>query len=210
MTQDKILIIDLDETLLSVNSFPYFARYFLCRKFPKLSPYQRGVLWLKSAVIFAKRKIFGSSHATTKNALQKLWKKADDVTALENLLADLQSKIRPNMQAVVEQIKSGESAAILASAAAAIYVKPLAQKFGFSHVIATEIDGEENRAEEKRRSVLEYIEKQGWQMRKKIFFTDHLEDLPLIAACDELVWFGKEEEILLIQKSCATAVKFAG
>lgn len=194
-----ILIIDLDETLLSINSFPVWAKYFLCGKFPQLTPFQRSVLLSKSAIIFAKRKLLGINHAKTKDELQKLWVEAGDAQALENIIAALKQKIRPNMQAVLELVQTQKIDAILASAAAFAYVEPLGRGVGFSHIIATKIGEEENRHDEKSRTVLEYIEKQGWQSRKKIFFTDHLEDAPLAGKSDMVLWFGKSEQVEELQ-----------
>lgn len=201
---DAVLIIDLDETLLAVNSFPVWAAYFLRGKFEKAGFQQRSLLWLKSACIFAERKILGRSHAHAKNELQKLWKQADDDRALQNIIGSLSQEIRPNMRGLLALIAGGEIDAILASAAASLYVKPFAAHIGFTHVLATGIGEEENRSEEKSRRVLEYLKDKGWENRKKIFFTDHLEDMPFILKSDKLMWLGKESDLPAIRRSAPT------
>ncbi len=201
---NPVLIIDLDETLLSINSFPVWAKYFLLGKFDNLNFTKRNLLRLKSAIIFAKRKTLKHSHAHTKNNLHKLWLKNYDYSALEIIITTLEQKIRPNMRDLVISIASGQTDAVLATAAAAIYAEPLAKRIGFSNVIATNLEEQENRSEEKSRRVLEFLKKQGWENRKKIFFTDHLEDMPFMKNSDKLMWFGKPEESAIIKQSIPT------
>jgi phosphoserine phosphatase len=202
MKHDKpVLIIDLDETLLEVNSFRLWVDYFLFGKFSGISFSKHYMVAVNAAKIMAERKILGKSHYQTKNALQKLWKQTGDNSALLELVARLEKRIRPNMLGLVERIEQKKVDAVMATSAAGVYAVEFGTNIGFSHVLATEIDGEENRSEEKARRVQEFLEKQGWGERKKIFFTDHLEDLPFILACNKLMWFGKEEEIEIIRQS---------
>ncbi len=198
-----VLIIDLDETLITVNSFRIWADYFLFGKFNKLTLPQHYLLSVKAAKILVERKAFGRSHAQTKAALHKLWLEADDKNALENILISLERRIRPNMGDVVQLISGNKIDALLATAAASVYAEPFARRVGFSHVISTKLGQKENRGEEKARNVQEFLVKQGWAERKKIFFTDHLEDMPFIMKSDKLMWFGKGEEIEDIKKSAA-------
>lgn len=198
---NNILIIDLDETLLAINSFPVWAGYFLVGKFENLNLPQLLLLRLKAAKIFAYRKILGQSHAGTKDALQRLWPQSAGELALENILKNLEQKIRPNMCEIVTLVADNKIDAVLASAAASLYVQPFARKIGFSNIISTGIGESENRSEEKARRVQEFLALQGWEARKKIFFTDHLEDMPFILKSDKLMWFGKTEEIATIQQS---------
>ena len=198
---DPILIIDLDETLLSINSFRIWSAYFLYGKFENLNFQKRSLLWFKAAKIFAERKILRHSHAQTKSALHKLCIQADNNKALENILIKLEQKIRPNMRGVLELIAQNKIDAILATAATSFYAEPFAARVGFSHITSTKLNEKENRGEEKSRRVLEFFEKQDWENRKKIFFTDHLEDMPFILKSDKLIWFGEPEKIGIIKKS---------
>ncbi len=198
---DIVLIIDLDETLLSINSFRIWALYFLIKKFAKLNLRKRGILWLKAAKIFAERKVMGKDHSQTKAALQKLWVEVDDAGALENMLGELEKKIRANMRGVMSAIASGEIDAVLATAAASQYADPFAERIGFVHVLSTGLGEKENRGEEKSRQIEQFLQKHGWENRKKIFFTDHLEDMPFMKKCDKLMWFGKQEEVMDIKSA---------
>lgn len=198
---NTILIIDLDETLLSINSFRIWALYFLLKKFAKLNLRKRSLLWLKAAKIFAERKVLGKNHSQTKAALQKLWIEADDAGALENILAHLEKKIRSNMRGIMSVIANGEVDAVLATAAASQYANPFAESIGFVHVLSTGLGEKENRGEEKARQISQFLQKHGWENRKKIFFTDHLEDMPFMLKSDKLMWFGKPEEMPIIKSS---------
>lgn len=198
---DPVLIIDLDETLLSINSFPVWAAYFLFEKFAGLDFRRRSLLWLKAAKIFTERKALGRSHAQTKFALHKLWVQAGDADALENILTKLEQKIRPNMRGIMDLVAKKEIDAVLATAATSLYAEPLAKRLGFSHVLSTGLDGVENRSDEKSRRSLEFLARQGWESRKKIFFTDHIEDTPLIIKSDKVMWFGKTEEAQILEQS---------
>jgi hypothetical protein len=42
--------------------------------------------------------------------------------------------------------------------------------------------------------VLAHLAALGWQTRPIIFFTDHVEDLPLILRSKTVYWFGTEDE----------------
>jgi|CXWL01.1.fsa_nt_gi phosphoserine phosphatase len=198
---DLVLIIDLDETLISINSFPLWAKYFLLGDFSNLNFYKRNILRIKAAKIFAERKILGRNHAQTKAALHKLWLKTGDVSALEIFLQKLEKTIRPNMRSVLELIAKNKINAVLATAATSLYAEPFANKIGFSHVISTGISEQENRSEEKSRRAQEFLKKQSWEDKKKIFFTDHLEDMPFMLNSDKLMWFGKPDEVSVIKKS---------
>lgn len=196
-----ILIIDLDETLISVNSFPLWARYFLLGKFKDTPLMRRASLRLEAARIFAARKLLRKNHAQTKSKLHQLWMKVDDTSAQEKFISALERYIRPNMRELLELIAKKEIDAILATAAASAYAEPFARKIGFTYVLATRISDNENRNEEKSRQALELIAKNNWLDRKKIFFTDHLEDMPFMLNSNKLFWFGREDEIGLIKQS---------
>ncbi len=205
-----VLIIDLDETLISVNSFPLWAKYFLLGRFDSLTPAKRAVLRIKAAKIFASRKILKHSHAKTKRDLHKIWVAANDISAQDNLLSKLEQNIRPNMQKLLQLIATKEIDAVLATAAASAYAEPFARKIGFTYVIATGISDSENRSEEKSRRAIELITKNNWQDREKIFFTDHLEDMPFMKNSDKLIWFGKDGEIEQIKSNLPDLKIFSG
>jgi len=190
---NSILIIDLDETLITCNSFTLWVKYCLFSNDLRLN---FGTLW-----VMLQRKILRKNHAKTKNNLQKLWVKFASEKDLKNLIAALQKKINPVFEDVLEDIQNGQVVAILATSAVAIYARGFAEKIGFKYILATEIDDKENRADEKARKVLEFIAEKGWQARNKIFCTDHLEDLPLMLASDKIIWFGSENDMNFLREN---------
>lgn len=197
---DAVLVIDLDETLLSINSFKIWAAYFLYGKFDSLKFKQRIFLRIRAWRIFFRRKILKHSHAKTKSDLHSLWIENRDDNALENIVAKLEKKIRPNMLEILELISKSKCDAVIATAATSLYAEKFASRIGFANIISTRLNEKENRGEEKARRVLEFISEQKWENRKKIFFTDHLEDMPFIMKSDKLMWFGKKDEVNGIQK----------
>lgn len=204
---DPILIFDLDGTLLSVNSFPYWVRYMLSGRFGGLKPSRRLALSLRTARILLERKLLGRSHYYTKRSLQALWagSLAGDAAAIaaERLSATLQNHVRPNLSSVMATVASGRADALLATSAAGEYAQAFGKSLGFLHILATplwkETDKAENRAERKRDRVLKKLMAEGWHQRPRFFFTDHEEDLPLMSECQRIFWFGRDEEAVALQ-----------
>lgn len=205
---DPLLIFDLDGTILSVNSFPHWARYMLAGRFVGLNAAQRLALSLQTSGVLLQRKLLGHSHYLTKRRLQRLWayslQKDANQIALHHLSAKLQDYVRPNLRGLMERVASGNVDALLATSAAGEYARGLGAALGFSHVLTTplctESDRMENCKERKRDRVLSLLEAQGWNDRLRIFFTDHEEDLPLIRACHRTLWFGRDEDAAALKK----------
>lgn len=193
---DPVLIFDLDGTLLPVNSFPRWARYMLFGRFGGLTLAERLALRLRAAEILAGRKLLRRSHAVTKSRLQALWadalRKDPEQAALRNLTGALRRLVRPNLEAVLDAVAQGGADAALATSAAAEYAEPFARRLGFPHILCSEAGQPENRAERKRDRALAMLAELGWERRRRVFFTDHEEDLPLMRACDLTLWFGDE------------------
>jgi phosphoserine phosphatase len=49
-----------------------------------------------------------------------------------------------------------------------------------------------NVGDRKCETVLRFLASRGWQHRRRVLFTDHEDDLPLIGVCDDVLWFGSE------------------
>jgi phosphoserine phosphatase len=205
---EAVWIFDLDGTILSVNSFPYWARYMLIGHFDGLNALERLALFLRTSQALTERKLLGQNHYHTKRKLQKLWshslKKDVGQAAAQRLSTLLQAYIRPNMQSLMETVASRQADALLATAAAGEYALGLGKALGFTHILATPLctdsDTLENCAERKRDRVLSLLAAQEWNHRKRILFTDHEEDLPLIDQCHRTLWFGRDEDVRTIQE----------
>lgn len=200
---NPVLIFDLDETILSVNSFPYWVRYMLFGWFGGLSMGKRMVLSRETAKVMMERKFQGGSHLTAKRKLQKLWQQAvvhdNRMRALARFNSGLYKKVRPQMKEVLQAVRDGRVDALLATAAVSEYADHLAYLLGFQHVITTPQASPrqlvENARERKRDNVIAFLEAQGWSDRPRIFFTDHMEDLPLIQKSQLVLWFGKSSDM---------------
>jgi phosphoserine phosphatase len=198
--EDTVLIFDLDGTILSVNSFQTWVLHMARGPFG-LPPAARGMVAGRTVATMVLRKILRHDHPTTKRRLQRIWGEAvareTSAVAETTLVAALMAKVRPNLSLVLEHVASGKPAAILATAAVADYAAALSDRLGFVHLLCTPRHGEagwrENLGTVKRDRVLAYLADQGWQTRRRIFFTDHRDDLPLIQAADLVLWFGSDE-----------------
>jgi len=204
---EAVFIFDLDRTILSVNSFPYWVLYMLTGHFDGLNPVERLALSIHTGQILLKRKVLGQSHYRTKQQLQRLWVRAvgKDVThaATHRLNIILQGYIRPNIRSVLVAVAQQRIDAFLATSAAGEYAQELAKAMGFIHVLTTPLCGEPDRLENcgKRKCdrVLAMLAMQGWDQRMRILFTDHEDDLSLIRECQRTFWFGSNEDMEDIQ-----------
>jgi phosphoserine phosphatase len=210
---NSVLIFDLDETILSVNSFPHWVRYMLWGTFGGLGTIARITLSLKTVWTLAERKLLCASHIKIKRRLQSLWQQAlmkdNTLLALANFNSRLCESVRPQMKDVLQAVRDNRFDALLATAAVSEYADHLAYLLGFQHVLATPQASPapmpENAREQKRDNVLAFLEAQQWNERRRIFFTDHLEDLPLIKESQLVLWFGKDSEVATVSHAAPQA-----
>ncbi len=202
LNDDVVLIFDLDGTILSINSFPQWVLFMIKGDFGDLGLLSRIILSLRTAFILALRKGGMMDHRKAKQHFQKLWHKAcakdASQSGAENFQKQLMKKTRPNIEGCLELARHKENHAILATAAAGEYAKPLGEKLGFDNIITTpsysDGFGKENVREEKRDRVMTFIENKGWNDKIRIFFTDHEEDLPLAKNAHITLWFGPDDK----------------
>jgi phosphoserine phosphatase len=118
-------------------------------------------------------------------------------SAADRVSALLRRRVRPAFEPVLQQIAAGEIDAVLATAAAAEYARPLGLLLGFRDVLATPCrlppDGALNHGAEKLRRVQEFLACRQWAERPRVLLTDHIDDLPLLLHCHAIGWFGSAE-----------------
>lgn len=194
---DPILVFDLDGTILDVNSFPLWALSMVACNVAGVPVLRRLRLSLAAQRLLLVRKMGRTGHDALLAGLQTAWQRgcgdAADAAA-ERFAARLIRRVRPSLRPVLDRVASGEADAVLATASAEDYALALGRALGFRHILATpsrRAGGEGyNNGTRKRERVLDYIAALGWSGRRIIFFTDHIDDLPLIQASDAVCWFG--------------------
>ena len=191
---DPVLIFDLDGTILSVNSFPAWILFLICGPVKGLGLRRRVRLSFAVQRLLLSRRLGRAAHEELLRGAQAACASARcEARSTARLEAVLARRVRASLRPVLEQVALGADA-VLATAAAAEYAVPLGCRVGFRHVLATpggrsplELS---NKGIRKRDRVLQFVHEQGWNGRKLLFFTDHLDDLPLIVASDTTLWFG--------------------
>jgi len=211
---EPVLIFDLDGTILRRNSFPIWAASMLGLRRCGLGLRQRLALSLAVQRHLLARKLHRLDHDTLHRRLQALWcaaAAAPGATLAESLQRRLERLVRPNLQPVLRLVAEDVMDAILATAAAADYAEPLGRRLGFSIIVATPAnrpDGEpHNTGVQKRDRVLALLRERDWLERPRIFFNDHLDDLPLMQVSQAVCWFGSDRD-LRRAKAETSAVRF--
>jgi phosphoserine phosphatase len=192
-----VLIVDLDGTVLSINSFRRWVLFLLRGRFPGIGRLARARLATATASLLLARRLHLVDHETLKRALQGLWQRAtafDQGAAERAFLVELDGYVRPSLRPLLAAIAAGEHDAILATAAAGDYAEAFGVRLGFRHVLATKrvrVRGVlSNDGDRKREAVLELLGALGWRERPLVLLTDHEDDLPLVRLCPTVYWFG--------------------
>jgi phosphoserine phosphatase len=195
-----VYILDLDGTVLSTNSFPHWVLYLMRAPFPRVGAVRRLSISGRAAAMLMQRKLRLTGHERFKWRLQRLWQAATDGdggAGAQAFVARMVNYVRPELRPVLAAVAGGRIDAVMATAAPADYAQPLGAAVGFAHVLATpalRLVGEpSNVGQQKCLAVLRFLASRGWQDRRRVLFTDHEDDLPLIGVCDVVHWFGSEE-----------------
>ena len=211
------IVFDLDGTILSVNSFRLWVAHMIGGRFPGLPAWRRAVLSLATLRALAARKAGLTSHETLKWTLQRHWQKArrnDAGTGERAFVQHLCGFVRPELVGLLAAVADGRLEVVMATAAAADYAQPFGRLLGFSHILATPRLREEGTPSligaRKRDAVLAYLADLGWQSRPIVFFTDHVDDLPLILRAKTVYWFGSEQERRVLASRLAGVTILSG
>jgi phosphoserine phosphatase len=195
-----VLICDLDGTILYSNSFPLWIIYLMVGRLPEFGLRARMLLSLRVQKLLLHRRFGRIEHVRLMREVQQAWHTASQGaadSAADHVLAPLRRRVRPAFEPVLQQIAAGEIDAVLATAAAAEYARPLGLQLGFRDVLATPSrlppDGVLNHGAEKLRRVQEFLASRYWAERPLVLLTDHIDDLPLLQHCHAVGWFGSPE-----------------
>jgi phosphoserine phosphatase len=209
-----VLIFDLDETILAVNSFPLWVRFLVAGPVPGLGWRRRTALSLRVQSLAVRRKLGLLDHDALLRHLQLAWRGAtgtDGETMASGFQASLLQQVRPNLKPLLAIVAAGQLDAVLATAAASDYAAGLAQRLGFRYALTTSPDNgaitPRNSGTRKRDRVHALLNQFGWHTRPLVLFTDHIDDLPLMRDSDSVCWFGSATE-LAVAKAAAGRPRF--
>ena len=193
---DPILIFDLDGTILRRNSFPLWAIAVMTGRAQHLPAGRRLSISFRTGHLLVKRKLDRLGHNELFGNLQEAWSELTSGDSNGRMAANLQRRLlalaRPELRPIIQLVAASSVDGLLATAAAAEYADALGRALGFRIVHATK--GEHtNSGERKRDRILRYLEEQGWSDRPRIFFNDHMADLPTMMISNAVCWFGSDQ-----------------
>lgn len=162
------VVCDLDGTLLSVNSFTKFTAW-LGFRYPRLL--------VPLAWVVLRRKLRLISHAEAKREIVAMAAKCVDREKLGVWIRRLlELYINTEVQEILRNRSEDGCCLLLATAAPELYAVALGREAGFDAVLATPAPGPENRREEKRDRIAQFMRERGG--RPVLFISDHDDDMP--------------------------------
>ena len=135
-----VLVFDLDETILAVNSFPLWVRFLAAAPMPGLGWRRRTVLSLRVQSLAVRRVLGLIDHDALLWHVQRAWRGAtgtDGETLARGFQASLLQQVRPSLKPLLAAVAAGQVDAVLATAATSDYAAGLARRLGFRYALAT-------------------------------------------------------------------------
>lgn len=172
LQQNEALIVDLDGTLLNVNSF----RRFVVWLWKRLITDGHLSAAVRVAMEVLRRKLRLCSHAEAKKrimAVARHYLSEGDMAYFGHGLCRF---VRPEVKAFIDERKQART--VLATAAPEDYAKAVAAECGFDFLLASRAETEECKGGEKLRRIKALCEYNGLHIRNVM--TDHHDDLPLL------------------------------
>lgn len=191
-SESRVVLIDLDGTLLMVSSFKVWGRMLLTARASAGCRIRRLVIAPATAIALLARRAGLIDHARLRATFGRWWRwstDGDNGVAARALWAALDAHLRPELRPLLHEMAAGERDGILATAASAAYADAYARHLGFRHVIASRGRVHDDGVA-KRDAVLDLMATLGWAGRPLILLTDGIGDAPLARHCAEVWWFG--------------------
>jgi len=177
MHNSPIIVVDLDGTLVRVNTFHRWMRFSLLLALKK----GRFLTAAKMAFTVALRLFKRISHARMKYLFLTFSEPLAEPRDIERFVRSLDAYIHPAIRQTVAQTRAFT---LLATAAPALYAVPLAKRYGFQHCIATPGTATspwyETLRERKAEAFEAWCSARGIPCRIDRLYTDHYDDLPLM------------------------------
>ena len=173
----KIVVIDLDGTFVSVNTFHKWMIFIAKQAFKKYA----FITLLKIFYIIILRALKKINHAQMKFAILKISEVFICDDEIDIFIKSLDNYVHKE---ILTLIKSQEYITILATAAPQIYAKKLSEVYGFDYEISTPSTSskvwKENLREEKKKNLIALLKKENLGLEVERLYTDHHDDLPLM------------------------------
>lgn len=186
MMKRKLIVVDLDGTLVKDNSFHFFLTGLFRHALKDFSFYSVGAL-TKIFSFAALRKARICSHERLKQELQKIWvgfeSRGQGYFLEKRLSSYLKKSLRMDLISYLESIKGIDDKVVLATAAPEEYVELIAKQLRvIDVVIATPSIKKDtwfhNLGQQKWDNISLLMNGQDFEI---ISFTDHQDDLPLLS-----------------------------
>ena len=173
----KTIIIDLDGTFVSVNTFHKWMKFIFIEELKKLH-FISIVNILKIIFLRYFKRI---NHADMKYMILEISEKNIHQTQIDNFVGLLDKYIHQTLSNIVND---ESTLTILATAAPLFYAQSIKNKYGFDYVLATPGTNtsvwEENIRDTKRKNILSLYQNQHLKQEDSILYTDHHDDIYLM------------------------------
>jgi len=189
----KVLVVDLDGTLIKVNSFHKWF-FFLAKKLTREVRFYKLISLFYATVLRAMKL---HTHSQWKRNVMLISSDLEEKCFLsfsENLIKE-RNNIEP-------YIRGEFGLRILATAAPEFYSKHVASLFGFDVCLATgspitEVNWKENIRAEKRFKVQDYLKSQNYSGNIDTLITDHKDDLPLMRISENVLLVNPDRNTVI-------------
>ncbi len=190
-----VVLVDFDGTLLPRNSFHLWLRFILLGKLRTIPVTARFFCKLKVLLFVFLRIVRIIDHAGLKCRIQESWDVAvrrspEQGVEIGQFVDLLVARINPGLLVEVRTFQDAGAKLILTTAAVAEYAVPVGRRLGFDDVVATPAFGHgpwfHNMGVAKMETTLGVLEDRHWQAARRIFYTDHADDKPLMEHVDEV------------------------
>ncbi len=171
----KVIVVDLDGTLLSVNTFHKWM-IFLFKKSLLKNPLDS----VKILAIIAFRLIKVYNHKEMKYRILQISEATRYKKYLDEFVDELDAHLNDE---VLQLIKENDVISVLATAAPSLYARRVADRYGFIHCVATPESSAQiwfENIKEKKRESLEKLLDSIEIKEVDIVLSDHHDDIPIM------------------------------
>ena len=174
---NKKIIIDLDGTFVSVNTFHKWMKFLFTEALKKFQLTSA----IKILIIITLRAMQRIDHTKMKQMILEISEKNIHQKQITQFVAQLNPYVNKNLLAILQNTSN---TTILATAAPLLYAQSIKEFYHFDFVLATntttQLPWQENIRETKAQNVKKLFEIHSWDTKKSILYTDHHDDLPLM------------------------------